>query len=119
MHTFLLYANNNHMTEKLDMPPEFRINEKYEEDFKQLRKVLDIIKSIGLTPTGYSDEIIQNQWDMGNTFPIVREGADGIRVTRSRRGGITVSFTNGFENPKDPKRMEVTEELRKSGIDVV
>lgn len=107
------------MGEKLSTSPEFSTTEKYAGDFQQLRKILEIIKSFGLTFPGYSDKIVQNQWDMGNTFPIANEGAQGIRVTRERGGGLIVSFTNGFEDPKNPKRMEVTEELRKNGINAV
>ena len=56
---------------------------------------------------------------MGSTFPIANEGAQGIRITRWHSGKLTISFTNGFENPKDPKRVEITEKLQVKGFDVV
>lgn len=107
------------MSEKFIESPQFKLSEKYENDYRQLQEILEIIIESGLTPTQYPIEIIQNQWDMGNTFPVANEGAQGIRVTRWRKGGLTVSFTNGFEDPKNPKRTEVTMKLCKKGFDVV
>ena len=49
-------------------------------------------------------------------FPVVRDGVDGIRVSYSKRRGLIVWFTNGFEDPEDPKRKEVTEKLKKAGL---
>lgn len=93
--------------------------EKYATNYQQLKEIWSILQELGLTPTNYPAEVVQNQWDMGCTFPIANEGAQGIRITRSRRGGLTVSFTNGFEDSKNPKRVEVTEKLREKGFDVV
>lgn len=107
------------MNEKIRSEPAFHINEKYTQDYQQLMEIFNLLKSCGLTIPQYSDEIIQEQWDYGNTFPIANEGAQGIRISRRRRGGLTVSFTNGFENPKNPKRIEITERLREKGFDVV
>jgi len=98
---------------------EFSTREKFRNDFIELKKVLEVLKGLGFALTEYTDEIIQSQWDDGNTFPIVNDGAQGIRVTRWRRGGITISFTNDFEDTKNPRRIEATEELRKKGINVV
>ena len=106
------------MSEKFpESQPE--VAEKYVKDYQQLQEIWSILQELGLTPTNYPPEIVQSQWDMGNTIPIANEGAQGIRITRSRRGGLTVSFTNGFEDPKNPKRVEVTEKLRDRGFDVV
>ncbi len=107
------------MNENFIEKPQFKLAEKYVKDYQQLQEILEIIKELGLTPTQYSIEIIQNQWDMGNTIPIANEGAQGVRITRWRRGGLTVSFTNDFEDSKDPRRVEITMKLREKGFDVV
>lgn len=107
------------MSEKFIEKPQFQLVEKYEKDYRQLQEILEIIKEAGLTPTQYPIETIQSQWDMGNTIPIANEGAQGVRITRWKRGGLTVSFTNGFEDPKNPKRTEVTKKLRERGFDAV
>lgn len=95
------------------------IAEKYVANYQQLQEIWSILQELGLTPTNYPAEVVQSQWDMGSTFPIVNEGAQGIRVTRSRRGELTVSFTNGFEDRENQKRAEVTERLRERGFSVV
>lgn len=101
--------------------PKLPLAEKYEKDYQQLREILKIIEELGLTPIQYSAESIQEQWgdSTGSTIPIANEGAQGIRITRWRKGGLTVSFTNGFEDPKDPKRVEITTKLLEKGFDVV
>lgn len=106
------------MSEKF-IENQFKITEKYIVNYQQLQEIWDILHELELTPTNYPAEVVQSQWDLGNTFPIVNEGAQGIRITRSRRGELTVSFTNGFEDPKNVKRIEVTERLRKLGFDVI
>lgn len=95
------------------------VAEKYVKDYQHLQEIWGILQELGLTPTNYPPEIVQSQWDMGSTIPIANEGSQGIRITRSRNGGLTVSFTNGFEDRKNPKRVEVTEKLREKGFNVV
>lgn len=107
------------MNEKFIEKAQFEIAEKYINDYRQLQEIFDVIEGLGLTPTRYPAKNIQDQWDMGNTFPIANEGAQGIRITRWSKGGLTISFTNGFEDSMDPKRVEVTEKLREKGFDVV
>lgn len=93
--------------------------EKYARNYEKLQEIWEALQELGLTPTNYPLEVVQSQWDMGSTFPIANEGAQGIRVTLSRKGELTVSFTNGFEDQKNPKRIEVTEKLREKGFNVV
>ncbi len=49
-------------------------------------------------------------------FPVVNDGAQGIRVSYSQRRGFRIWFTNGFENPDSPRRQEVEERLRAEGL---
>ena len=101
--------------EKETLDPEF------EKGFDDLQKVLKILSELGLNPPEYcfDKSIIKKQWDERYVFPIAREGADGIRANyRSRNKKIMISFTNGFEDPQDPKRLEVTAKLREAGFDV-
>jgi|GEM_PF-1819905 len=93
--------------------------EKYATNYQQLQEIWSILQELGLTPTDYPAEDVQNQWDMGSDFPIANEGTQGIRVTRSRKGELTVWFTNGFEDKNNQKRVEVTEKLRERGFSVV
>jgi len=107
------------MGEKFSTEIQPGMAEKYVKNYKQLQEILIILKELGLTPIDYQSEVIQSQWDIGNTFPIANEGAQGIRINRSRKGELTVSFTNGFENPNDPKRVEIAGKLREKGFDAV
>lgn len=95
------------------------MSEKYIKDYQQLQEIWSILQEAKLTPTNYPPEIVQSQWDMGADFPIVNEGAQGIRITHSHKSGLKIWFTNGFGDPKNPKRVEVTEKLREKGFDVV
>jgi hypothetical protein len=66
-----------------------------------------------------SPEKIKQDWEKKYAFPVAREGLDGVRAKRMPNGNFRVFFTNGFEDPNDPKRMEITEKLRVEGFDVV
>jgi hypothetical protein len=93
--------------------------QKFESEFHQLGVIKEVLLTCGLDVCKYSDEIIQRQFEERYTFPIVNDGAQGIRITRDRKGDLTVSFTNSFEDPRNEKRKEVTKILRERGIDVV
>ena len=91
----------------------------FHEEFHQLQVIKNVLSGHGLNICEYSDDIVQEQFKERYTFPIANDGAQGVRVTRERKGGLVVSFTNGFEDPKNKKRVEVTTALREKGIDVV
>lgn len=96
----------------------FEIDEKYAEDYRRLKKILEILRELGLTPKDYPPQVIQAQWEAHSTIPIAEDGVQGIRITRLRKGGLKVSFTNGFEDPRDQERIRITEKLREEGFDV-
>lgn len=106
------------MTEKFGHEPSLETR-KYIENFRQLGIIKEVISACGLEVCNYPTAIISEQFKERSTFPIANDGAQGIRVTPNRDGSLTVSFTNGFEDPKNEKRIEVTDALRKKGIDVV
>ena len=93
--------------------------EKYKDEFDQLRVIREVLSEAGLCVCDYPNEMIVEQFELRNAVPVAMEGAQGIRVSRKREGGLLISFTNGFENPKDLKRIKVTAALREKGIDVV
>lgn len=88
-----------------------------EEDFQRLKSIAEILKEIGLRVV---DDLITVDMLQGPGsevgFPIVRDGLDGIRASYSQRGGLRIWFTNGFENPGDPKRREVEKRLSEAGL---
>ena len=94
--------------------------ERLERDFECLEQIARILRESGLNviDRSISIERLKNPTaEMG--FPIVRDGADGIRISyysRKSRKGLKVWFTNGFEDPENPKRKEVTEKLKKAGL---
>jgi hypothetical protein len=94
-------------------------SQKFESEFRQLGVIKEVLSTCGLDVCKYPDKIIQRQFEERNTFPIANDGAQGIRVTRNREGVLTVFFTNGFEDPRNEKRKEVTNILHERGIDVV
>lgn len=108
------------MTETRGRGPEQKTRS-FEEGYKQLQIALDIIQTLNLTVPNYchQPETIQKNWKAHTPFPIAREGVDGIRATFKRDGSLRIFFTNGFDNPEDPKRKTLAEKLRSEGFDVI
>lgn len=107
------------MSEKFEKG--FCIKEKYRKDYQQLQKIIAVLEGMGLSipPLCKSEKNIQEQWDLQLVFPIANEGAQGIRITRDRREGLTIFFTNGFEDRKNQRRIEITSRLKEEGFNVV
>lgn len=93
----------------------------FEKAFQQLQNIIALLAKIGFTIPEYcySKEKIKEYWNNKFAFPIAKEGLDGIRASRSRNGEFRIWFTNGFEDPKNPKRLEITAKLREQGFDVI
>ena len=108
------------MRENIFRPEDSREKMKFEEAFAQLQNILEALKELGLTIPEYcySEEKIKEEYESGHTFPSAREGLDGIRAKRWRDGNFRISFTNGFEDPDNPERIEITEQLRARGFNV-
>ncbi|NQV00117.1 MAG: hypothetical protein HQ538_05215 [Parcubacteria group bacterium] len=96
----------------------------FKEAFQELQNIIAILKEEGFEIPEYldseqSEQFVENQWNERLTFPIVRDGTDGMRAGCQRNGRFRVSFTNVFEEPDNPKRIEITKKLREKGFDVV
>lgn len=90
---------------------------KIQEDFVRLQNIVEILREMGFRVVNELiniDTLQSPSSEMG--FPIVRDGLDGIRVSYSKRRGLRVWFTNGFENPENPRRQEVEKRLREAGL---
>lgn len=107
------------MNEKLIDKSQSKLPEEYRGDYEKLKEILVIIKEAGLTPTNYSIDAIKQDWDESSPFPIAEEGANGIRLIRQPEEGLIITFTNGFENPKNATRVNITQKLREKGFNVV
>ena len=91
--------------------------QKLQDDFGRLRNIAEILKGMGLQVIDQSitlDKFRDPAAEMG--FPIVRNGANGIRASYSKREGLKIWFTNGFEDPENPKRKEIEERLKEEGL---
>ena len=87
------------------------------EDFARLQDIAEVLREMGLRVIDSNvtiDRLKNPTSEMG--FPIVRDGADGIRASYSKREGLKIWFTNGFENPANPRRQEAEAKLRKMGL---
>mgnify|MGYP001598687284 FL=1 len=91
--------------------------QKIMEAFDRLQKVSVILKEMGFRVI---DRLITLDALKSPTseagFPIVRDGRDGIRALYTKRKGLVILFTNGFEDPANQKRQEVTQRLNKEGL---
>ncbi len=92
-----------------------------QEAFVSLQAVAQILRDMGfkviddfITLERLNDPVTRE----GGAFPIVRDGADGIRVVFGRdyvkgKGYVmNIVFTNGFEEPDNPQRMAVVEKIK-------
>ena len=91
-------------------PEQFPISEALD----QLRYAADILREIGLEVIDRF--ITEDNLASEMSFPIVRDGLDGIRAKYSKRRGLKFWFTNGFEDPDDPKRQEIERRLEEAGL---
>lgn len=84
------------------------------EALDQLKRAVDILREMGLEVIDrfVTEERLKSEMP----FPIVRDGLDGIRAVYSRRSGLKIWFTNGFENPNDPKREKIEQRLKEAGL---
>lgn len=84
------------------------------EALDQLKRAVDILREMGMEVIDrfVTEERLRSEMP----FPIVRDGLDGIRAVYSRRRGLKIWFTNGFENPNDPKRQEIEQRLKEAGL---
>lgn len=92
-------------------------NQKLQENFNRLQSIAEILREMGLQVIDnfITIERLQNPTsEMG--FPIVRDGVDGIRASYSKRRGLIIWFTNGFEDPNDPKRQKIIKRLQEEGL---
>ena len=92
---------------------ELLLNQKKEQSFIKLQKIAQILKEMGLRVIDHF--ISKDCFKESIPFPIVRDGADGIRAVYER-GEIKIFFTNGFEDPKNTRRQEVEIKLKEAGI---
>ena len=92
--------------------------EKFNKDFEKLKKISLILKEMGFEIREYalSPEEFKRNRDNGIEFPVVEDGAQGIRIASSKIGEIAVSFTNGFEDPGNHRRIEVEKKLKNEGL---
>lgn len=92
--------------------------QKFQQDLRRLQGIANVLREMGFRVI---DDFITLESLRSRTadagFPIVRDGADGIRVSYSERDyGVKVWFTNGFEDPQNPKRQEVVRRLQEEGL---
>ena len=84
------------------------------EALDQLRRASDILREIGLNVLDRF--ITEDSLTSKMPFPIVRDGVDGIRAEYSKREGLKIWFTNGIEDPNNPKRREIEKRLNEAGL---
>jgi glutathionylspermidine synthase len=85
------------------------------EALDKLRRATDILREMGLEVIDrfITDDKIASEMP----FPIVRDRVDGIRATFSKRRGLKIWFTNGFEDPNDPERQKIEKRLKEAGLE--
>lgn len=92
-------------------------DQKVEEEFGQLQKIMSLLKDMGFQTTDYaiSVETLRDPIS-ASEFSLVMDEDNGIRASYTKRRGLRIWYTNGFEDPKNPKRQEVERRLHESGL---
>ena len=91
--------------------------QKFLEEFDRLKNIAEVLGEMGLRVIDSNvtiDRLKDPTSEMG--FPIVRDGADGIRASYTKRGGLQIWFTNGFADPANPRRQEIENRLKEAGL---
>lgn len=92
--------------------------QKLDGDFQKLQKIVEVLRNMGFTIMDHliTKEILKSPTAfMG--FPLVSDGANGIRASYSKDEGLKVWFTNGFESLANSQRQEeVKKRLEEEGL---
>lgn len=84
------------------------------EALNQLRQAVNILREMGLEVIDRF--ITEDRLASEIPFPVVMDGLNGIRAEYSKRRGLEIWFTNGFEDPNDPRRLEIEKRFRENGL---
>jgi hypothetical protein len=97
---------------------ESRDTGKLKQDFERLQSIAVILRDMGFEVTDrlISLDFLRQATDQEHSFPIVEDGAQGIRVSTHKKRPLRVWFTNGFEDPANPRRQEVERRLKEVGL---
>ena len=104
------------MSERI--PKNFESAEKIKGEFERLKTIHSILTEMGFTVWEFatSFENFKELWKEEKAFPLVDDGANGIRAIPHKDRGLVVTFTNEYEEPDDPIRQKVEERLKAEGL---
>ena len=96
---------------------ELGTDERFKKDLERLQAIAHILKEMGFD---VQDRFISLGMLKKPTaiagFPIVSDGLGAIRVSYEKERGLVIWFTNGLEDPDDPRREEVVKRLQQEGL---
>ena len=107
-----MYLSNS--MEEFQSKPE---RENPEQALERLQKIAEILKEMKLNVIDRAvtlERLLDATAEIG--FPIVREGSNGVRASYSKRDGLRIWFTNGFDDPSNLTRQEITKKLKAAGL---
>jgi len=86
--------------------------------FSRILKIVEVLRSMGFR---INDHLINKDIFASPTacagVPLVADGSDSIRASYDDYyGDLRIGFTNGLENPNNPRRQEVVERLKSEGL---
>ena len=92
----------------------------FETAYTQLTGIAEVLRTQGLNVREdmLRRDLVREQWDDGDDFPIVSDGSEGIRVIPSETG-FSVWYTNGFEDIESATVLSIREALRTGGFETV
>jgi len=96
---------------------ELGTDERFKKDFERLQAIAHTLKEMGFDVQDrfISLDMLKNPTAIAG-FPLVSDGANAIRVSYEKERGLVIWFTNGLEDPDDPRRQEVVKRLQQEGL---
>jgi len=92
-------------------------DQELEEVYGRLKDIIEALREMNFRTLDNETllEMLQDE-TAGMSFPIVREGANGIRASYSKSKGLKIFFVNKYENPENPERQTVEAVLTEKGL---
>ncbi len=87
--------------------------EQIQADFEKLQKVANCLKELGYNVIDRfitKESMCDRMSEFG--FSLITDGACAVRASYSKRDGLEIWYTNGFEDPDNPERKVIEEKIK-------
>ncbi|TAK04720.1 hypothetical protein EPO33_01860 [Patescibacteria group bacterium] len=92
--------------------------QKQRADFDRLVAIVEFLRQEGFRVCDdlVTYEMMTSEIAQRHATPMVWDGSQGIRYKYDPYRGLIISFTNGFEEPDDPRRVRIVKWAKEKGF---